>query len=112
MEQKNYSVVRRAAGYARYDTDKELEALNEMYGHLRLYINFFQPVMKCVEKTRERGKQKKYDKAKTLFLRVMQSADVADSVKKELQTTHDRLNPAELKRHITDLQNKLDHLRI
>ncbi|MBF0402959.1 hypothetical protein [Candidatus Magnetominusculus xianensis] len=30
------SVVRRAAGYLRYDTDTELEVLNDLYGYLRL----------------------------------------------------------------------------
>lgn len=35
VEQKNYSVVRRHVGYARYDTEEELELLNELYGHLK-----------------------------------------------------------------------------
>jgi transposase InsO family protein len=46
VEQKNYSVVRRAVGYLRYDTEEELEVLNKLYDYLRLYTNFFQPVMK------------------------------------------------------------------
>ena len=41
IEQKNYSVVRRALGYLRYDTDEELEVINELYKVLRLYTNFF-----------------------------------------------------------------------
>ena len=52
VEQKNYSVVRRAVGYLRYDTEKELKTLNELYKVLRLYTNFFQPVMKLTKKTR------------------------------------------------------------
>ena len=32
VEQKNYSVVRRFAGYARYDTETELEVLNQAMG--------------------------------------------------------------------------------
>src|SRR5689334_3412728 len=43
VEQKNYSVVRRAVGYARYDTEAQLHLLNELYATLRLYSNFFQP---------------------------------------------------------------------
>jgi hypothetical protein len=46
VEQKNYSVVRRAVGYARYEGSAPLRLLNELYAHLRLYTNFFQPVMK------------------------------------------------------------------
>jgi len=44
VEQKNYSVVRRAVGYRRYDTPSELEALNELYAVLRLYTNYFEAI--------------------------------------------------------------------
>lgn len=43
VEQKNWSVVRQAVGYARYDTEAELAALAELYRHLRLMTNFFIP---------------------------------------------------------------------
>jgi hypothetical protein len=62
VEQKNYSVIRRAVGYLRYDTEKELKTLNELNQVLRLYTNFFQPVMKLTEKTRIGSKViKRYD---------------------------------------------------
>ena len=66
VEQKNYSVVRRAVGYARYEGERELELVNELYDRLRLQINFFKPVMKMVAKQR-RGSRiwKKYDVPKT-----------------------------------------------
>ena len=35
VEQKNYSVVRRAVGYQRYDTEAQLALLNELYATLR-----------------------------------------------------------------------------
>jgi len=74
VEQKNYSVVRRAVGYRRYDTEEELEVLNELYDHLRLYTNFFQPVMKLIEKTRIGSRvKKKYDRARTPLQRVLES---------------------------------------
>ena len=41
VEQKNYSVVRRATGYLRYDTAEELTILNELYVYLGYYTNFF-----------------------------------------------------------------------
>ncbi|MBI2485861.1 MAG: hypothetical protein HYW01_02675 [Deltaproteobacteria bacterium] len=37
VEQKNWSVVRRALGYLRYDTQRELEIINRLHGYLRLY---------------------------------------------------------------------------
>ena len=43
VEQKNYSVVRRHVGYGRYDNPVELALLNQLYGQLRLYVNFFLP---------------------------------------------------------------------
>jgi len=44
------SVIRRAVGYSRHDTDNELSILNELYSYLRLYVNFFQPVRKLIKK--------------------------------------------------------------
>ena len=67
VEQKNWSVIRRAVGYGRYDTDKELNILNELYSYLRLYVSFFQPVRKLIKKERIGSKiTKTYDEAKTL----------------------------------------------
>ena len=45
--------MRRAVGYARYDTDEQLALLDELYTHLRLYTNFFMPSMKLIGKQRE-----------------------------------------------------------
>ena len=108
IEQKNYSVVRRAVGYMRYDTPEELEILNALYKCLRLYNNFFQPVMKLLEKTRIGSRVKKtYDTAQTPYKRVMLSPDVSKEDKKELNFQYRYLNPAELKRKIENLQARL-----
>lgn len=43
-------------GYLRYDTAQELKMINDLYEQeLRVYKNFFQPVMKLKEKIREGG---------------------------------------------------------
>jgi len=108
VEQKNYSVVRKAVGYYRYETKKELEMLNELYKVLRLYTNFFQPVMKLVKKTRVGSKViKRYDEAKTPYQRVLDSAYVPEEDKERLRAEYDQLNPAELKRELTKLKNRL-----
>lgn len=108
IEQKNYSVVRRAVGYMRHDTPEEVALLNELYGFLRLYSNFFQPVMKLLEKTRIGSKiRKKYDEAQTPHQRVLASPDVSKEDKKQLRSRYRRLNPAELKRKIENLQRRL-----
>ena len=65
VEQKNWPVVRQQVGYARYDTPEELEGLRELYRVLRLYVNFFQPQMKLVSKTRHGAKvTKRFDLAR------------------------------------------------
>lgn len=106
VEQKNFSVVRRNVGYMRYETKEELELLNELYRSLRLYTNFFQPVMKLRSKERDGAKvRKKYDSAQTPYRRILASTKIEE--KGELNTIYESLNPAELKREITRLQNEL-----
>ena len=108
VEQKNYSVVRRAVGYLRYDTEKELHIINELYRHLRLYTNFFQPSMKLIKKTRVGSRvTKKYDTAQRPYQRVLDSQYISKSVKTKLKRQYKTLNPASLKRKITRLQHKL-----
>lgn len=108
VEQKNYSIVRRTVGYLRYDTEEELTILNELYLYLGYYTNFFQPVVKLVEKTRNGSKvSKKYDAALTPYRRVLKSKDIDDRIKEKLKAEYDVLNPAELKRKISKLQDKL-----
>jgi len=111
VEQKNYSVVRRAVGYNRYDTPQQLRLLNQLYSHLRLYTNYFQPVMKLKEKIRMGSKVKKrYDQPRTPYHRVLESPLVEKEHKKKLNQEYAKLNPAELRRQISSLQIKLRKL--
>jgi hypothetical protein len=108
VEQKNYSVVRRAVGYSRFDTTEEQALLNELYPYLRLYTNFFQPSVKLIKKTRVGSKvTKTYDKPLTPYRRVLASSDVPQEDKQKLRSLYGKLNPAQLKRSITKLQQKL-----
>jgi len=108
VEQKNYSVVRRHVGYARYDTEVEVELLNQLYEQLRLYVNFFLPSQKLLEKTRRGSRvQRRYDKARTPYRRVLDSKQVPESYKKKLRAQYQQLNPAELDRQIRRLEEAL-----
>jgi hypothetical protein len=100
VEQKNWTHVKKFVGYLRYDTPEEQKVLEDLYrSELRLYKNFFQPVMKLVSKERVNGKiHKKYDRAKTPYHRVMESPEVSVKKKRELREVYESLNPAELKR--------------
>jgi len=108
VEQKNYSVVRRNVGYMRYDSDQEVELLNRLYGRLRLYTNYFQPVMKLISKERAGARvRKSYDIAKTPYQRLVGSPEVSKETKAKLRASYEKLNPAALKREITRLQDEL-----
>lgn len=110
VEQKNSTHVRQVIGHWRYDSDEERDIISDLYqNELRLYKNFFQPVMKLKEKIRVGGKiKKKYDEPKTPYLRLMESDKVPPEKKKELRKLYESLNPAELKRKIDAKLKKLD----
>ncbi|MBU4257526.1 transposase [Patescibacteria group bacterium] len=109
VEQKNSTHVRRQFGYLRYDTREEINAMNDLYrNELRLFKNFFQPVMKLVKKERIKGKiHRKYDKAKTPYHRIMESDQIDEETKRKLSEIYENLNPAELKREIDKKIKKL-----
>lgn len=108
VEGKNWTVVRQYVGYDRYEGDAARMALNDLYRDLRLYVNFFQPMMKLKEKIRVDGKVKKvYDTAQTPYQRVLASPDVSAEIKQKLQELYLTLNPVKL--HDT-IQKQLDRL--
>jgi hypothetical protein len=108
VEQKNYSVVRRAVGYVRYDRPQQVQLLNELYGHLRLQVNFFLPSQKRKEKTRRGSRvSKRYHPAQTPYQRVLDSKHVSAECKQQLRQPYLQLNPAQLDRDIHRLREKL-----
>ena len=112
VEEKNWSVVRRFAGYARYDTDAQLRCLNELWSVVRLYANYFLPSMKLVEKVRSGSRvTKKYDAPKTPYERLLASPHLDEDRKAALRATLATLNPAALARQIRTLQQRLARLQ-
>lgn len=104
IEQKNSTHVRQVVGYLRYDTEEERAIMSELYrNELRLFKNFFQPVMKLKEKTRVKGRlHKKQGKAMTPYKRLMESSALSTEDKVRLKKIYDSLNPALLKRKIDE----------
>lgn len=102
VEQKNSTHVRKPFGYLRFDSVEEQKIMNDLYrNELRLFKNFFQPVMKLEKKIRVKGKiHRKYDVPKTPYKRILESDQVSAEVKEKLKEVYDGLNPAELKRQI------------
>jgi len=108
VEQKNWSLVRRLVGYDRYSSHAALETLNRAYDALRLYINFFQPTMKLMSKTRHGARvHKVYDTAKTPYQRLLECGVLSPAKRAELAAIYGRLNPVLLLRQ---LNGHLEHL--
>jgi hypothetical protein len=101
VEQKNWSVVRHTIGYDRLDSPEELALLRSIYTDLRLYINFFQPVLKLVGKERVDGKTlRTYDQAKTPFRRVLALDSLTIELKARLTAQYVQFNPVTLRASI------------
>jgi len=101
VEQKNWSVVRHSVGYDRLETDEELLILAAIYADLRLYVNFFQPVLKLIGKVQVDGRTvKQYDQAATPFRRVLASDQISLQVKAGLANQYVQLNPVTLRQQI------------
>jgi hypothetical protein len=108
VEQKNWSVVRHLIGYDRFETQDELSLLNAIYNDLRLYVNFFQPVLKLIGKEHIDGRVvKRYDQAATPFRRVLASRDIAIEVKARLTGLYFQLNPVSFRNKIDGTIAKL-----
>jgi hypothetical protein len=108
VEQKNWSVVRRLIGYDRLDTQAQCILLQSIYQDLRLYSNFFQPVLKLLSKERVDKKTiKRYDTAATPYQRVLASTDIPLAAKARLTNLYVQLNPVTLR---TTIDQKVDQL--
>jgi hypothetical protein len=109
IEQKNFTHVRRPLGYLRYDTPAELALIQDLYrNELRLYKNFFQPVMRLKQKERVDGKpRRRHERAQTPYRILQASGQIAPEKLRELEALYRDLNPAELKRRIDRKLKKL-----
>jgi uncharacterized protein YueI len=101
VEQKNWSVVRRLIGYDRFETEEEYLLLQSIYADLRLYANFFQPVLKLVSKQHvDKKLVKRYDQAATPFQRVLAANVIPLETKARLTNLYVHLNPVQLRTSI------------
>jgi hypothetical protein len=108
VEEKNYSIVRKAVGYFRYDSDNELHLLEQLYSALRLFTNFFLPVMKLTSKIRHGSKVTKiHDRPTTPYHRLLAHPAIPPQTKQRLTRQYRQLNPVDLRRQISQLQEKL-----
>jgi hypothetical protein len=113
VEQKNWSLVRRHIGYGRYEGEPAAKLLNEYYALLRLYVNFFLPSTKLIEKRRNGSHVwKRYEKPLTPYKRVLAEAAIPDAVKEKLREIYLGTNPSELMCGMAGIKEDLEKLRI
>ena len=107
-EQKNFDVVRKHVGYARYDTPEAVALLNELYDRLRLMVNFVRPCAKLIEKTRHGARvRRRYDRPQTPYQRVLACEQVPEAVKQRLREQFAAIDPIALNDRIVHLQRRL-----
>ena len=107
VEEKNGSIVRRLIGYDRYEGLGAWRALIQLYEILRLYVNFFQPSMKLIEKQRDGARVKKrYDRAQTPYQRVIASAYLTKRKRERIESLYRKLDPVTL---LKELERRQDH---
>lgn len=116
VEQKNGAVVRRLVGYARYEGAAACAHLNKLYQAHRLCLNFFEPSMKLLAKTRSGARVKKsYDRAQTPWQRFQQILEQDGERKEQIDRMHAgylALNPAQLRRRLHDLEMMLGRFAV
>ena len=101
VEQKNGNIVRRVVGYDRYTSRAAYQCLERLYNSVRLYMDFFQPTMKLLDKTRNGAKvHKVYDIARTPYQRLLEADVLTEAKQQELAATYQGLNPVLLLKQI------------
>ena len=110
VEQKNDTLVRAYFGYARLDTIAHTNLLNQLYDHMWLYYNFFQPVLRLSEKTVLPGQpgqrpriKRRYEPAQTPYDRLL----VTGALTHDLQALRAATNPRQLRQEIYSRRDQL-----
>ena len=104
---KIWSVLRRLVGYARFEQDA-LPALNAVYTLAEDYVNFLQPVLKLVEKTRNGPRvRRRYDTAQTPYRRLLALNNLAAATRHDLDARYAAVHPIHLKTALEEAQTEL-----
>lgn len=108
VEQKNGAVVRRMVGYRRYAGLAAARELATLYRSMRLFVNFFQPSFKLMEKTRDGARvTKRYHAPLTPFQRAQAHPAVPQAMKDALAAQFAELDPVMLLHDMRQAQARL-----
>ena len=108
VEQKNGAVIRRFLGHERYSGQVAGQTIAHLHGVMRLYVNYFQPSFKLMEKTRNGSVvTKRYSPPATPCDRVMRHDAVSAEAKAALSERRATLDPVALLHAIREAQSAL-----
>ena len=108
VEQKNGAVIRRFLGHERYSGQVAGQTIAHLHGAMRLYVNYFQPSFKLVDKTRHGSTViKRYSPPATPCDRVLQHEAVSAAAKAKLGERQATLDPMALLHNIREAQSAL-----
>ncbi len=108
VEQKNGAVIRRFLGHERYSGQVAGQTIAHLHGAMRLYVNYFQPSFKLMEKTRNGSAViKRYSPPATPCDRLIRHEAVSAEVKAALTEHRATLAPVALLHTIREGQSAL-----
>ena len=109
VEQKNSTLVRAYLGREGFTTQEQADLLNELYDLMRVYYNFFQPVLRQIERSVHYNAQhapvlrRKHDTARTPLKRLTESDVLDQKTRVWLRCTYVQTNPRRLRQEIQQL---------
>lgn len=95
VEQKNNTLVRAYLGHEVFTTPHEVKLLNDLYDLMRIYYNYFQPVLRQIDRHVEKDAHgitrliRKQDTARTPLERLLASDVLSQQARTELFTTYE-----------------------
>ena len=103
IENKNWTHIRQLLGYERFDQPQIVDQLNELFtSEWRLYLNFFIPSVKLVEKERLGSKvTKRHDQPKTPAQRVLESKQIPETTKKLIRQQRESIDPFNIQKRMS-----------
>jgi len=109
VEQRNADIVRRHAFRYRYEGERALGLLNQLWYWVNLKKNYLVPCKKCIGHTKSRSGRTRgiYDRPKTPYQRVLDSGILCKEKKSKLAKIFGGLNDAHITRKINGLQQGL-----
>jgi len=112
IEQRNGDWIRKHAFRYRYETDAELALLNQLWDLVMARKNHLLPCVKAVDWTQTTAGRKKrvYDKPRTPYQRLLDSARLDHDTQNRLAAENAQLNPARITQAINRTQTQLIEL--